>query len=139
MEKRIEAYSLVEFCQQIQEAVQEGFKIDFKDNASIPTGTLGWYKCIMHKGSKTAALLKPPASTATQDGTNGVVASSVDVRLSPADKASFEADLDKIEEKFVEFDKQVNQAVAEPFVPSIVFEVKEPEKKPKGRPKASRV
>lgn len=38
MEKRIEAYSLVEFCQQIQEAVQEGFKIDFKDNASIPVG-----------------------------------------------------------------------------------------------------
>ena len=129
MEKRIEAYSLVEFCQQIQEAVQEGFKIDFKDNASIPTGTLGWYKCIMHKGSKTAALLKPPASTAT----------SVDVRLSPADKESFEADLEKIEEKFVEFDQQVNQAVAEPFVPSIVFEVREPEKKPKGRPKASRV
>lgn len=121
MEKRIEAYSLVEFCQQIQEAVQEGFKIDFKDNASIPTGTLGWYKCIMHKGSKTAALLKPPA-----------------------DKESFEADLVKIEEKFVELDKQVDEAIypggqKEPFKPSIVFEVKEPEKKPKGRPKASRV
>ena len=129
MEKRIEAYSLVEFCQQIQEAVQEGFKIDFKDNASIPVGMAGYYRCLMHKGSKTAALLKAPASTAT----------SVDVRLSPADKESFEADLGKIEKKFVEFDQQVNQAVAEPFVPSIVFEVREPEKKPKGRPKASRV
>lgn len=135
MEKRIEAYSLVEFCQQIQEAVQEGFKIDFKDNASIPTGTLGWYKCLMHKGSKTAALLKAPASTAT----------SVDVRLSPADKESFEADLDKIEEKFVEFEGLVHSKQQEStptpteFVPSIVFEVKEPEKKPKGRPKASRV
>lgn len=116
MEKRIEAYSLVEFCQQIQEAVQEGFKIDFKDNASIPVGMAGYYRCLMHKGSKTAALLKPPS-----------------------DKESFEADLDTVEEKFVEFDKQVNQVVAEPFVPSIVFEVKEPEKKPKGRPKASRV
>lgn len=122
MEKRIEAYSLVEFCQQIQEAVQEGFKIDFKDNASIPVGMTGYYRCLMHKGSKTAALLKPPA-----------------------DKESFEADLDKIEEKFVEFDGLIHSKQQEStptpteFVPSIVFEVKEPEKKPKGRPKASRV
>lgn len=135
MEKRIEAYSLVEFIQQIQEAVQQGYKFDFKDNASIPWGSLGFYKGVMYKGSKTAALLKAPASTAT----------SVDVRQ--ADKESFETDLDKIEEKFVEFDQQLNatETVAEPFVPSIVFEVKEGKangfdaKKPKGRPKASRV
>lgn len=116
MEKRIEAYSLVEFIQQIQEAVQDGYKFDFKDNASIPWGSLGYYRGVMYKGSKTAALLK-----------------------APADKESFEADLDKVEEKFVAFDQQVNQTLAELFVPSVVFEVKEPEKKTKGRPKASRV
>ena len=127
--KKIESYTLVEFCQEIEKAVTEGFRLDTKSNDTIPQGSCGYYRCIMHKGSKTAALLKAPASTATL----------VDVRLSPADKESFEADLGKIEKKFVEFDQQVNQAVAEPFVPSIVFEVKEPEKKPKGRPKASRV
>ena len=129
--KRVEAYTFVEFCKELQSAIQEGYAIDFNDNASIPSGGIGYYKSVLYKGPKIAALLK-----------------------APADKESFEADLEKIEEKFVEFDKQVDEAIypggqKEPFVPSVVFEVKEgktngfdakePEKKPKGRPKASQV
>ena len=56
---KIEAYSLAEFIQKIEQAVKDGYSIDYEDNASYPTGGMGWYKCIMHKGGKVAALLKP--------------------------------------------------------------------------------
>jgi len=109
MQKRIEAYNLVEFIQMIVKEAKDGYEIDFNDNASIPTGSMGWYKCVMHKGSKVAVLLKPKTESVVEieQHLNGL---STD-------------DIPK----------------AEPFVPSIVFEVKEPTSKPRGRPKASQV
>ncbi len=34
--KRIETYSLFEFCQQIQEAIIEGWRFDFENNENFP-------------------------------------------------------------------------------------------------------
>ena len=34
--KRVEAYSLMEFCQKVQEAVQEGYVFDFESNENFP-------------------------------------------------------------------------------------------------------
>ena len=41
-EKQVEAYSLFEFCQKVQENILDGFKFDFESNARFPTafGTL---------------------------------------------------------------------------------------------------
>lgn len=108
---RIEAYSLVEFTQKIQEAVIEGYRIDFDDNSSIPVGSFGYYCCKMNKGGKVAALLK----------------------------AKPEPDPEPI--KFPNIDEDIEQiTIQEPFKPSIVFEVKTPEPAKKaGRPKAQQV
>lgn len=103
---RIEAYSLVEFIQKIEQAVKDGYGIDYDDNDSIPHGSVGYYQCKMHKGGKVAALLKPKP----------------------------EAEVVK------EAEPEQPDNVPEPFVPSIVFEVKEPETAKKaGRPKSQRV
>lgn len=107
MEKRIEAYNLVDFIQKIVHETKDGYDIDFNDNASIPIGGMGFYRAVMHKGSKVPALLKPKPEPVLEEQINGIVADDV--------------------------------PKAEQFVPSIVFEVKEPEKKPRGRPKASQV
>lgn len=56
---KIEAYSLVEFIQKIEQQVKGGYSIDYADNDSIPAGSFGFYRCKMHKGGKVAALLKP--------------------------------------------------------------------------------
>lgn len=105
MQKRIEAYNLVEFIQMIVKETKDGYDIDFNDNACIPTGGMGFYRTMMHKGSKVAALLKPKPEPLIEEQVNDV------------------ADIPK----------------SEPFVPSIVFEVKEPTPKPRGRPKANQV
>ena len=103
---RIEAYSLIEFVQKIEQAVKGGYSIDYDDNDSIPHGSLGYYRCKMHKGGKVAALLKP--------------------KQEPEPEAVTE--------------HAPQEYTPEPFVPSIVFEVKEPETAKKaGRPKAQRV
>lgn len=34
---KIEAYSLFEFCQQVQKAILEGFRFDFDSNEHFPT------------------------------------------------------------------------------------------------------
>ena len=109
MQKRIEAFNLVDFIKQVIEASEDGYKIDFNDNASVPFGVMGHYRTVMHKGSKVAALLKPKSEpeVVISKQVNGVTAEDI--------------------------------PKAEPFVPSIVFEVKEPTIKPRGRPKASQV
>ena len=35
--KKIEAYSLYEFCSLVQDAIAEGYKFDFMSNANFPT------------------------------------------------------------------------------------------------------
>ena len=35
--KKIESYSLYEFCQQVQEAILEGWRFDFNSNELFPT------------------------------------------------------------------------------------------------------
>lgn len=35
--KKIEAYSLFEFCQQVQSAIAEGYSFDFDSNENFPT------------------------------------------------------------------------------------------------------
>lgn len=107
MQKRIEAYNLVDFIQKIMHETKDGYDIDFNDNASIPTGGMGFYRAVMHKGSKVPALLKPKPEPVLEEQVNGVVAEDI--------------------------------PKSEPFVPSIVFEVKEPEKKPRGRPREKQV
>jgi hypothetical protein len=37
MTKKIEAYSLFEFCQLVQDAVLEGYRFDFDSNDNFPT------------------------------------------------------------------------------------------------------
>lgn len=117
--KRVEAYTFVEFCKELQSAIQEGYAIDFNDNASIPSGGIGYYKAVLYKGPKIAALLK-----------------------APADKESFEQDLDQAAKAMSELDKAIELAESKPFTPSVVFEAREVSGKPaatKGRPKKVQV
>ena len=37
MDKKIEAYSLYEFCQLVQDALLQGYRFDFDSNAIFPT------------------------------------------------------------------------------------------------------
>lgn len=113
MQKRIEAYNLVDFIQKIVHETKDGYDIDFNDNASIPTGGMGFYRAVMHKGSKVPALLKPKPEPVLEEQVNGIVAEDI------------------------QSSKVTNQP--EPFKPSIVFETKVSEPKPRGRPKANQV
>ena len=112
MKKTIEAYSLAEFVQLVQAQVQDGWEIDFEDNDSIPVSWTGYYKCKMHKGKQVAALFLPPEPE-TPD-------------VPPT----------------VQPEPDVYKHLAQPFVPSVVFEVAKPVEqttKKVGRPKQGQI
>jgi len=48
----IEAYSLYEFCQKIQEKIQEGFVFDFESNVRFPTAFGNYYCAGLVKNSE---------------------------------------------------------------------------------------
>lgn len=104
---KIEACTLVEFVQKIEQAVKQGYSIDYDDNASVPVGSIGFYRCEMHNGEKIAALLKAKPEPEPEE------------QLIP-DELKYPED--------------------KPFVPSVVFQVKQPEAvKKAGRPKAQQI
>lgn len=116
MEKRLEAHTFSEFIKTVQEHVKDGWLIDFNDNASIPVAFIGLYRCKVHKGEKVAALLKAKEVDETVTST-----------ITTADILAVEP-----------------EHVVQPFVPSVVFTVEQPEapavvKKAVGRPKAQQV
>ncbi len=47
--KSIEAYSLFEFCQKVQEAITEGWRFDLETNANAPTSFGAYLHAIMVK------------------------------------------------------------------------------------------
>jgi hypothetical protein len=51
-EIQIEAYSLFEFCQKVQENILNGFKFDFESNARFPTAFGTLLVCGMVKSSE---------------------------------------------------------------------------------------
>jgi hypothetical protein len=104
--KKIEAYNLGDFVKGIQESAKEGFEIDFNSNESYPISMVGYYRCIMYKGPKLAALLKEKApETLVQEGVT-------------------------------EPTPEVKEEPKQDFKPSVVFVAEEPTKaqKPRGRP-----
>lgn len=115
MNKTIEAYSLPEFIRLVQTSVQDGWEIDFDDGDAAPVSWASYYRCEMHKGKKIAALFLPPAPPAPN-----VLAVSPTPLPEP----------------------EVYAHLAEPFVPSVVFEMSQPQltaPKKVGRPKASMI
>jgi hypothetical protein len=104
--KKIEAYNLGDFVKGIQESAKEGYEVDFDDNDSYPVSMVGYYRCLMHKGQKVAALLKE--------------------KVSPKEP---EVDTPLIE-------PETPLEIKEDFKPSVVFVAEEPIKvqKPRGRP-----
>lgn len=52
--KHVEAYSLFEFCQKVEDAFNAGFKFDFKTNAHVPTSYGTYYTTMMVSDAKEA-------------------------------------------------------------------------------------
>jgi hypothetical protein len=59
MNKKIEAYNLVDFVKKLLEGVKEGYEVDFDNNDTVPRGSIGFYTATLTKRDKVAALLKP--------------------------------------------------------------------------------
>lgn len=53
--KRIETYSLFEFCQEVQTAVQDGYTFDFESNENFPTAFGSLLVCGLIKASTEVA------------------------------------------------------------------------------------
>jgi hypothetical protein len=64
--KTIETYSLYEFCQDVQEAVIEGYRFDFDSNERFPTqfGTLMVAGMIKVEQVKQESVVQGPEQTA---------------------------------------------------------------------------
>jgi hypothetical protein len=124
--KKIEAYNLGDFVKGVQESAKEGFEIDFDDNDSYPVSMVGYYRCLMHKGQKVAALLKE----------------KVEVTLTNNSSSDFiqKEDMTKDGNKKISYtfgqEQGVEEAPKGDFKPSVVFVAEEPIKtqKPRGRP-----
>jgi hypothetical protein len=50
--KRIETYSLFEFCQEVQTAIQDGYTFDFESNENFPTAFGSLLVCGLIKAGK---------------------------------------------------------------------------------------
>lgn len=50
--KRIETYSLFEFCQEVQAAIQDGYTFDFESNENFPTAFGSLLVCGLTKAVK---------------------------------------------------------------------------------------
>jgi len=50
--KRIETYSLFEFCQEVQTAIQDGYTFDFESNENFPTAFGSLLVCGLTKAGK---------------------------------------------------------------------------------------
>jgi hypothetical protein len=59
MNKKIEAYNLVDFVKKVVEGVKEGYQLNYDDNDTVPRGSIGFYTATLVKKDKVAALLKP--------------------------------------------------------------------------------
>jgi hypothetical protein len=59
MNKKIEAYNLVDFVKKIVEGIKEGYELDYDNNDTIPRGSIGFYTVTLVKKDKVPALLKP--------------------------------------------------------------------------------
>lgn len=64
--KEIQAYNLAEFCQQIQDAFNEGFNFDFNNNSHYPTSFGSFFSAILVKQAKTASDIATIASSSVQ-------------------------------------------------------------------------
>lgn len=109
MQIRIEKYTLYDFVTEIEKAVKAGYSINHTDNDSIPVGSSGWYRCVLHKDTNVAALLKP-----------------VVVQPLP------------VIEPYKTVDAIATQPI-KPFVPSVTFEVETPVARKAGRPAKERI
>lgn len=70
--KRIETYSLYEFCQEVQESILDGFKFDFESNENFPTAfgsmlTCGLVKAVEVEVEVEAKVEETPAPTPTDE------------------------------------------------------------------------
>lgn len=69
--KKIETYSLYEFCQSVQECIDEGYRFDFDSNENFPTayGTMlvaGMVKAEVKLESKPVVELKDNTENNTE-------------------------------------------------------------------------
>ena len=124
--KKIEAYNLGDFVKGIQEAVKEGFEIDFNSNESYPISMVGYYRCIMYKGPKLAALLKERVEVTLINNSSSDLIQKEDLTKDGNRKISFTLGQEP----------EVKEEPKQDFKPSVVFVAEEPVKaqKPRGRP-----
>lgn len=64
--KQIEAYNLAEFCKLAQDAMQEGFKFDFDNNANYPTSFGSFFSAVLTRQVKAASDITTLATSAVQ-------------------------------------------------------------------------
>ena len=124
--KKIEAYNLGDFVKGVQESAKEGYEIDFEDNDSYPVSMVGYYRCLMHKGQKVAALLKEKVSPKEPE----VAVSGWCEGCNP-DNCQGCGPYGKPQKE-----PETPLEIKEDFKPSVVFVAEEPIKvqKPRGRP-----
>jgi hypothetical protein len=85
--KRIETYSLYEFCQEVQTAIQDGYTFDFESNENFPTafGSLlvcGLTKAVKKVEEKVEAKTETEVETDAQtDETDEVVQDEVQTEV----------------------------------------------------------
>lgn len=75
--KRIETYSLYEFCQAVQQNIVEGWRFDFESNENFPTAFGSMLVAGMVKGDvKPAALVQAIA----QDNTEVIIEDDTEIK-----------------------------------------------------------
>lgn len=74
--KRIETYSLFEFCQAVQQNIQDGWVFDFESNENFPTA----YGSMLVAGLVKASPKVKTEEVITQDNTEVTTADNIQVK-----------------------------------------------------------
>ena len=66
-DKVIDSYSFGEFCEKVQEAILDGWRFDFSNNATYPTTFGSYYTVILVKDEEVAEELIVPQSVVIEE------------------------------------------------------------------------
>lgn len=89
--KRIETYSLYEFCQEIETAIKAGFSFDFKTNENFPTAFGTMLTCGLVKAAEKVEEAQEPTEVEVEE-TETEVTETVDEQVTEVTEVATEVE-----------------------------------------------